>query len=143
MLPEEKVIKTVSQISSLINCRSNCLAINYNTLHYFPLIISNYMTIINQTTTVLIFIITYSLGLGLFGRSKIDTQETWDSLWDSLNVPSKSSLLSSDKSLLNYYLLSRILCFSIIFFLVLLRNLKGYEIVARDGGQFILFKDVG
>ena len=124
MLPEEKVIKTVSQISSLINCRSNCLAINYNTLHYFPLIISNYMTIINQTTTVLIFIITYSLGLGLFGRSKIDTQETWDSLWDSLNVPSKSSLLSSDKSLLNYYLLSRILCFSIIFFLGTFTKLK-------------------
>ena len=77
MLPEEKVIKTGSQISSLINCGSNCLG----------------------------------------------TQETWDSSWDSLNVPSKSSLLSSDKSPLNYYLLSRILYFSIIFFLVLLRNL--------------------
>ena len=140
MLPEEKVVKTGSQISSLINCGSNCLAISYNTLHYFTLIISNYMTIINQTTTTLILIISYSLGLGLFGRSKIDNQETWDS---SLNVPSKSSLLPSDKSPLNYYLLSRILYLSIIFFLVLLRNLKGYEIVACDGGQFILFKDAG
>ena len=140
MLPEEKVIKTGPKISSLINCGSNCLAINYNTLHYFALIISNYMTIINQTTTTLILIISYSLGLGLFGRSKIDNQETWDS---SSNVPSKSSLLSSDTSPLNYYLLSRILYFSIIFFLVLLRNLKGYEIVAWDGGQFILFKDAG
>ena len=56
------------------------------------------MTIINQATTVLMLIISYSLGLGLFGRSKIDTQETWESSWDSLNVLSKSSLLSSDKS---------------------------------------------
>ena len=125
MLLEEKFIKTGSQISSLINCGSNCLAGNYNTLHYFALIISNYMTIINQTTTALILIISYSLGyLGLFGRSKIDTQETWDSSWDSLNVLSKSSLLSSNKSPLNYYLLIRILYFSIIFFLVLLQNLK-------------------
>ena len=143
MLPEEKVIKTGSQISSLINCGSNCLAINCNTIHYFALTVSNYMTIINQTTTVLILIISYSLGLGLFGRSKIDTQERWNSLWDSLNVSSKSSLLSSDKSPVNYYLLSRILYFSIIFFLVLLRNLKGCEIVSWDGGQFILFKDAG
>ena len=111
MLPEEKVIKTGSQISSLINCGSNCLAINYNTLHYFALIIPNYMT-----TTVLILIISYSLGLGLLGRSKIDTQETWDSSWDSLNVPSKSSLLSSDKPPLNYYLLSRILYFQLYIF---------------------------
>ena len=118
MLPEEKVIKTGSEIWSLINCGRNCLAINFNTLHYLALIISNYMAIINQTTTVLILIISYSLGLGLFGRSNIDIQET------SLYVSSKSSLLSSDQSPLNYYLLRRILYFSIIYFFGTFTKLK-------------------
>ena len=46
------------------------------------------MAIINQLKIVLILIISYSLGLDLFGRSKIDTEET------PLNVVSVSSLLT-------------------------------------------------
>ena len=46
------------------------------------------MAIINQLKIVLILIISYSLVLDLFGRSKIDTEEM------SLNVVSVSSLLT-------------------------------------------------
>ena len=92
------------------------------------------MAIINQST-VLILIISYSLGLDLFGGSKIGTQET------PLNVAPVSSLLTFDRSPPKYYLISRIIYLSIMFFLV--RNSKGYEIVARDWGQFLLFKDAG
>ena len=79
------------------------------------------MAIINQSSLILILIISYSVGLDLFGRSKIDTQET------SLNVVSVSSLL--------IYLL--------IMFVYLVQNSKGYKIVALDGCQFLLFKDAG
>ena len=51
-----------------------------------------------------------------------------------------SSLLTFDQFSPNYYLISRIIYLSIIFFLVHLRNSKGYEIVARGGGQFLQFK---
>ena len=91
------------------------------------------MAIINQSTIVLILIVSYSLGLDLFGRSKIDTQET------SLNVVLVSSLLTFDKSSPKYYLISRIIYLSVMVFLV--RNSKGYETVALDGGQFLLSKD--
>ena len=91
------------------------------------------MAIINQSTIVLILIISYSLGLELFGRNEIDTQET------SLNVVSVSSLLTFDKSLSKYYL--SVIYLSITFFLV--RNSKGYEIVALVWAQFLLFKDAG
>ena len=91
------------------------------------------MAIINQSTIALILIISYSLGLDLFGRSKIDTQET------SLNVVSVSSLLTFCPP--KYYLISRIIHLSIMFFLV--QNSKGYELVALDGGEFLLFKDAG
>ena len=64
------------------------------------------MAIINQ----LILIISYSVGLDLFERSKIDTQEM------SLNVFSMSFLLNFDKSHAKYYLISRIICFSIMCF---------------------------
>ena len=94
------------------------------------------MATINQSTVVLILIISYSVGLDLFGRSKIDTQET------PLNVVSVSSLLTSENSPPNHYLISRIIYF-IIIFVYLVQNSKGYEIVALDGGQFLLFKDAG
>ena len=68
------------------------------------------MTIINQSRKVLILIISYLQGLDLFGRSKIDTQET------SLNVALVSSLLTFDKSPPKYYLISRFIYFSIMFF---------------------------
>ena len=58
------------------------------------------MAIISQSTIVLILIISYSIGLDLFGSSKIDTQET------SLNVVLVSSLLTFDKSPSNHYLTS-------------------------------------
>ena len=70
------------------------------------------MAIINQSTIVLILIISYPLGLDLFGRSKIDTQET------SLNVVSVSSLLTFEKSPPKHYLISRIIYLLIMFFLV-------------------------
>ena len=95
------------------------------------------MAIINQSRIVLILIISYLLGLDLFGRSIIDTQET------SLNVALVSSLLTFDRSPPKYYLTSRIIYFSIMFFLAQLRNSKGYEIVARDESQFLQFKDAG
>ena len=94
------------------------------------------MAIINQSTVVLILIISYPVGLDLFGRSKIDTQET------SLNVVSVSSLLAFEKSPPKHYLISRII-YMLIMFVYLVRNLKGYKIVALDGGQFLLFKDAG
>ena len=93
------------------------------------------MAIINQSTLVLILIIWYSVGLDLFERSKIDTQEA------SLNVVSASFLLIFEKSPPKRYLISRIIYLLIMFFLV--RSSKGYEIVALDGGQFLLFKDAG
>ena len=55
---------------------------------------------INHSTIVLILIISYSLGLDLFRRSKIDTQET------SPNVVSVSSLLIFEKSPPKHYLIS-------------------------------------
>ena len=58
------------------------------------------MAIINQSTIVLILVIWYSLGLDLFGKSKIDTPDT------SLNVALVSSLLTFGKSPPNYYLLN-------------------------------------
>ena len=93
------------------------------------------MAIITQSTKVLILIISCSLGLDLFGRSKIDTQET------SLNVVSVSSLLTFEKSAPKHYLINRTIYLLIMFFLVW--NSKGYEIVALDGGRFLLFKDAG
>ena len=93
------------------------------------------MAIINQSTIVLILIISYSLGLDLLGRGKIDTQET------SLNVVSVISLRTFFKYPPKHYLISPIIYLSIKFFLG--RNSKGYEIVALEGGQFLLFKDAG
>ena len=94
------------------------------------------MAIINQSTGALVLIISYSVGLGVFGRSKIDTQET------SMNVVSVSSLLTFEKSPPKHYLISRII-YLLIMFVYLVRNSKGYEIVALDGGPFLLFKDAG
>ena len=68
------------------------------------------MAIINQSTVVLILIISYSVGLDLFGRSKIDTQET------SLNIVLVSSLLTFEKSPPEHYLISRIIYLLIMFF---------------------------
>ena len=68
------------------------------------------MAIINQSRIILILIISCLLGLELFGRSKIDTQET------SLNIALVSCLLTFDKSLPKYYLIGRIIYFSIMFF---------------------------
>ena len=93
------------------------------------------MAIINQSTIVLILIISFSLGLDLLRRSKTDTQET------SLNVVLVFFLLTFEKSRPKCYLISRTIYLLIMFFLV--RNSKGYEIVALDGGQFLLFKDAG
>ena len=67
------------------------------------------MAIIKQST-ILILIISHSLGLDLFGVSKTDTQET------SLNFASVCFLLTFDKSSTNYYLISGILYLPIIFF---------------------------
>ena len=94
------------------------------------------MAIINQSTVVLIFIISYSVGLDLFKRSKIETQEM------SLNGVSVSSLLTFEKSPPKHYLISRII-YLLIMFVNLVRDSKGYEIVALDGGHFLLFKDAG
>ena len=63
------------------------------------------------------------------------TQET------SRNVVLVSSLLNFEKSPLKHYLISQIMHLLIMFFLV--RNAKEYEIVALDGGQFLLLKDAG
>ena len=63
------------------------------------------------------------------------TQET------SRNVVLVSSLLTFEKFPLKHYLVSRIMYLLIMFFLV--RNAKEYEIVALDGGQFLLLKDAG
>ena len=94
------------------------------------------MAIINQSTVVLIFIISYSVGLGLFKRSKIETQEM------SLNGVSVSSLLTFEKSPPKHYLISRII-YLLLMFVYLVRNSKRYKIVALDGGHFLLFKDAG
>ena len=94
------------------------------------------MAIINQLTVVLILIISYSVGLDLFNRNKIETQKM------SLNVVSVSSLLTFEKSPPKYYLISRII-YLLIMFLNLVGNWKGYETVALDGGHFLLFKDAG
>ena len=94
------------------------------------------MTVINQSIVVLILIISYSVGLDLFGTSKSDTQET------SLNVVSVSSLLTFEKSPPKHYLISRII-YLLIMFVCFVQNSKGYEIVVLDGGQFLLFKDAG
>ena len=67
------------------------------------------MAINNQSTIVLILIISYIIGLDMFGRSKIDTQET------SLNVVSVSSLLAFEKSPPKHYLISRIIYLLIMF----------------------------
>ena len=93
------------------------------------------MAIINQSTIVLILIISFSLGLDLLRRSKTDTQET------SLNVVLVFFLLTFEKPPPKCYLISQTIYLLIMFFLVL--NSKGYEIVALDGGQFLLFKDAG
>ena len=85
---------------------------------------------------VLILITLWSLELDLFGRSKIDTQET------PLNVVLVSFLLTFENSPPNHYLISRIIYF-IIIFVYLVQNWKGYEIVALVGAQFLLFKDAG
>ena len=58
------------------------------------------MEIINKSTVALILIISYSVGLDLFGISKIDAQET------SLNVVSVFSLLTFEISLPKHYLIS-------------------------------------
>ena len=68
------------------------------------------MAIINQSTIALILIISYSVGLELFWRSKIDTQGT------SLNVVLVSSLLTFEKSPPKHYLISRIIYLLIMFF---------------------------
>ena len=90
------------------------------------------MAIINQSTIVLNLIISYSLGLDLFGRSKIDTQET------SLNVVLVPSLLTFENSPPKHYLMSQIIYLLIMFFLV--RNSKEYEILALDGVSFYYLK---
>ena len=94
------------------------------------------MTIINQSSLVLILIISYSVGLDLFGRSKIDTQET------SLNVVSVPSLLAFEKFPPKHYLISRII-YLLPMFVYLVRKSKGYKIIALDRGRFLLFKDAG
>ena len=58
----------------------------------------------------MILIMSYSLGLDLLGRSKIDTQET------SVNVVSVSSLLTFEKAPPKHYLISRIIYLLIMFF---------------------------
>ena len=68
------------------------------------------MAIINQSTIALILIISYSVGLDLFWRSKTDTQGT------SLNVVLVSSLLTFEKSPPKHYLISRIIYLLIMFF---------------------------
>ena len=68
------------------------------------------MAIINESTIVLILIISYPLGLGIFGRSKMDTQETY------LNVVLVFSLLTFEKFPPKHYLISRIIYLLIIFF---------------------------
>ena len=68
------------------------------------------MAINKQSSIVLIVIILYSLRLDLLGRSKTDTYKT------SLKVTSVSLLMTFDKSPPNYYLLSRIIYLSIMFF---------------------------
>ena len=94
------------------------------------------MAINNQSLVVLILIISYSLGLGFFGRSKIDTQEM------SLNVFLVSSLLAFEKCPPKHYLISQIK-YLLIMFVYLVRNSKGYKIVALDRDQILLFKDAG
>ena len=94
------------------------------------------MAMINQSTVVLILIISYSVGLDLFGISKIDTQET------SLNVVSVFSLLTLEKSPPKHYLINRII-YLLIMVVYLVRNSKGYGVVALDGGQFLLFNNAG
>ena len=89
------------------------------------------MAIINQSTVVLILIISHPEGLDLFGRSKIDAHER------SLNVVLVSSLLPFEKSPPKHYLISRII-YLLIMFIYLVRNSKGYKIVALE-----LFKDAG
>ena len=91
------------------------------------------MAIINQSTVVLILIISYLVGLDLFGRSKIDTQDT------SLNVVSVCSLLALEKSPPKHYLISRII-YLLIMFAYLVQNSKGYEIVVLDGASFYCLK---
>ena len=75
------------------------------------------MAIINQSTLVLILIILYSVGLDLFQRGKVDTQEA------SLNVVWASSLLTFEKSPGKHYLISRIIYLLIMFFFG--KKLKG------------------
>ena len=70
------------------------------------------MAIINQSNIALILIISYSVGLDLFWRSKTDTQGT------SLNVVLVSSLLTFEKSPPKHYLISRTMYLSIMFLLV-------------------------
>ena len=94
------------------------------------------MAIINQSSLVFILIISCSVGLDLFGRSKIGTQET------SLNVVSVSSVLTFEKSPPKHYLISRII-YLLLMFVYLVRNSKRYKIVALDGGHFLLLKDAG
>ena len=60
----------------------------------------------------------------------------------SLNVVLVSSLLAFEKSPPKHYLISRII-YLLIMFVYLVRNSKGYKIVALDGGQFLPFKDAG
>ena len=68
------------------------------------------MAIIYQSTIALTLIISYSLGLDLLGRSKLDTQET------SLNVVSVIYLRTFVKFPPKHYLISRIIYLSIKFF---------------------------
>ena len=86
------------------------------------------MAIINQSTLVLILITSYSVGLDLFERSKINTQEA------SLNVVSAPFLLTFEKSPPKHYLIGGIIYLLIMFFLV--RSSKRYEMVALDVGQW-------
>ena len=68
------------------------------------------MAIIYQSTIALTLIISYSIGLDLLGRSKLDTQET------SLNVVSVIYLRTFVKFPPKHYLISRIIYLSIKFF---------------------------
>ena len=68
------------------------------------------MAIIYQSTIALTLIISYSLGLDLLGRSKLDTQET------SLNVVSVIYLRTFVKFPPKHYLIRRIIYLSIKFF---------------------------
>ena len=91
------------------------------------------MAIINQSTLVLILIISCSVALDLFGRSNVDTQEM------SLNVLQVPSLLTFEKSRPKHYLISQTI-YLLIMFVYLLRNSKGMKQLLWMGASFYYLK---